>query len=612
MSKQQTSAYTPTAALRWVSYSSLTLVGLIGILPFINPFHTVPLASFYGEWLAIALGLAACLAFLARPFWLNFNIPQTAIFAFSLVVVFAVQSILLQRPYTAQLLIPALYLSWAVLLIVLATWLRQTLGKEKIVEILAWFMVAGGVLSALIGLVQYIGYGGWLNQFISFKRGATLYGNIAQPNHFATHVLLATTGLCYLFSKNRLSTVLAVSLLIFFAFIVGLSASRAALLYALSLCVLSLVNYINVRNTVNSRLCFITSFFFVIYAVAQYLSEYIHPWLMEYVKDWSLNLDPLAYNTALEKLSTSPLGLEGRVSEWRKAWLMFLDAPVLGVGVGNYAWHSFNYQLLPEFSGTPKSWLFSHSHNIFTQVLAEVGLVGFSLLLLLLARWVMQIRKNWSHPDWFIVAILLIIFIHSNLEFPLWYSYFLGITAFLLGLGDTQSFKAKFSPPLGQIGVGVGLLLGFSILVNTLLGFRSLADIPLKYYLLPTQENIDTALTAAKNPLLTPHAELVLTAMMPPTKDGIEEKVSITTRAFHRNPDSYKTYTHATFLALNNQMDEAKALLHQAARAYPHALQPFIDQRKNAPQEEIKILLVEAKKLVYAPEAAPVPTAGPR
>ncbi|MBI3574547.1 MAG: O-antigen ligase C-terminal domain-containing protein [Gammaproteobacteria bacterium] len=607
LTKQQINTYTPTAAIRWVSYSSLTLIGLIGVLPFVNPFHPAPLANFYSEWLAIFLGLAACLAFLMRPFWLSLAIPQTAIFAFSLVVVFAIQGILLQRPYTAQLLIPGLYLSWAILLIVLAAWLRQCLGKEKIVEVLAWFMVVGGVLSAFTGLVQYIGFGGWLSQFVAFKQGAAIYGNIAQSNHFATHILLATAGLCYLFSRNRFSSVLTISLLTFFAFIASLSGSRSVYLYAFALCALSFVSYIRTRDSVNARLCFVTIFFFIIYAGAQYLLELIHPWLMEQLKDWSLNTDPFAYSTALEKLIAMPMDLEVRASEWHKAWLMFLDAPVFGVGVGNYAWHSFNYQLLPEFSGTLKSSLFGHSHNLFAQVLAEVGIVGFLLLLLLLVSWVMQFSENWSRPDWFIAAILLIIFIHSNLEFPLWYSYFLGITAFLLGLGDARSFKAKFTPLLGQVGIGLGLLLGFSILANTLLGFRSLTDIPLKYYLLPTQENIDTALTAAKNPLLTPHAELVLTAMMPPTRDGIEEKIAITTRAFHRNPDSYKTYIHATFLALNDQMDEARALLHQAARAYPHALQPFIDQRRNAPQEEIQILLVEARKLAHALESAPVP-----
>jgi len=601
MTKQQINACAPIAAMRWVAYISLALIGLIGILPFVNPFHTVPLASFYSEWLAIVLGLAACLVFLTRQFWLTFSIPQTAVFTFSLLVVIAIQSITIQRPYAAQSFTPGLYLGWATLLVILAAWLRDFFGKEKIVGTLVWFMVVGGVLSALTGLIQYIGFGGWLNQFVAFKQGTAIHGNIAQSNHFATHILLATAGLCYLFSRNSISSVLAISLVTFFAFITSLSASRSVYLYAFALCALSFANYIRTRDTVNARLCFITIFFFIIYAGAQYILELIHPWLMEQLKDWSLNTDPFAYSTALEKLTAMPLDLEVRTSEWHKAWLMFLDAPVFGVGVGNYAWHSFNYQLLPEFSGAPKPSLFSHSHNLFTQILAETGVAGFLLLLLLLIRWVMQFGKNWTHPDWFIAAVLLTIFIHSNLEFPLWYSYFLGITAFLLGLGDAQSFEAKFTPLLGQAGAGLGLLLGFSILANTLFGFRNLADIPLKYHLLPIQENIDTALTVAKNPLLTPQAELVLTAMIPLTKDGIEEKIAITTRAFRRNPDSYKAYKQTTCLALNNQLTEASKLLHMAARAYPDHLPLYIEQlRKIQKEPEITLIIEEANRLLLA------------
>lgn len=601
MAKQQINISAPTAVMRWAAYISLALIGLIGILPFVNPFHTVPLASFYSEWLAIVLGLTACFVFLTRQFWLTFSVPQTAVFTFSLLVVIAIQGIAIQRPYAAQLLTPALYLGWATLLIVLAAWLRDFFGKEKIVETLAWFIVVGGVLSALTGLIQYIGFGGWLSQFVAFKQSAAIHGNIAQSNHFATHTLLATAGLCYLFSRNRISSVLAISLLTFLAFIASLSASRSVYLYAFALCALSFTNYIRTRDTVNARLCFLTIFFFIIYAGAQYLLELMHPWLMEQLKDWSLNTDPFAYSTALEKLTTMPMDLEVRTSEWHKAWLMFLEAPVFGVGVGNYAWHSFNYQLLPEFSGVPRPSLFSHSHNLFTQVLAETGIAGFLLLLLLLVRWVMQFSKNWSHPDWFIAAVLLTIFIHSNLEFPLWYSYFLGITAFLLGLGDARSFEAKFTPLLGQASTGLGLLLGFSILANTLLGFRNLADIPLKYYLLPTQENIDTALTAAKNPLLAPQAELVLTAMMPLTKDNIEEKITITTRAFRRNPDSYKVYKQTTCLALNNQPAEASKLLHMAARAYPDHLPLYVEQLlKTQKEPEIMLVIEEANRLLLA------------
>src|SRR5581483_3053103 len=592
------------ASIRWIPYCSLVLLGLIGVLPFINRHHSHPLVSFYSEWLAIFLGMAAGLALLTPQFWLNLVIPGTAIYIFSLAVIFTIQGIALPGPYAAQWLIPTLYLGWAIMLMVLAVWLREYLGKEKIVETLAWFLAVGGLLSAFTGLVQYIGFGGWLGQYVAFKQGATIYGNVAQPNHFANHILLATTGLCYLYSRNRLSSVLAISLLTFFALIVSLSASRAVFLYAISLCALSAAGYLKTRDTVNSRLCFLAIFFLAAYIGAQHLLEQIHPWLMELVKDWSLNSDPLAYNTALEKFSKTPLGLEVRTSEWHKAWLMFLDAPVFGVGIGNYAWHSFSYQTLPEFSGIEKPQLFSHSHNLFAQVIAETGLAGLIILLLLLVGWVKQFYRHWTQPDWLIAAVLLVIFIHSNLEFPLWYSYFLGISALMLGLGDSRSFDLKIAPRPGQIGSGFVLLLGFAILVYTLLGFQNLVRISLPYSLLTPKEKKDAALTVANNPLLTPYAELSLLAMTPTTKDGIRENIAITTRAFRRNPDPYKVYKQTTFLALNKQTAEANELLHRAAQAYPDNLSLYLKQLQRGRREpELIPVIEEATRLQQATES---------
>lgn len=587
------------ASIRWAPICSLVLLGLIGILPFVNRHHSPPVVSFYSEWLAIFLGMAAGVALLTRQFWLNLVIPKTAVYLFLLAVIFAIQGIVFPGPYTAQWLIPTLYLGWAILLMVLAVWLRQSFGKDMIVATLAWFLVVGGLLSAFTGLIQYIGFGGWLGQYVAFKQSAAIHGNVAQSNHFANHILLATAGLCYLYSRNRLSAVLAISLLIFFALIINLSASRAVLLYTISLCALSVAGYFKTRDTVNSRLCLITIFFLAAYIGAQFLLGQIHPWLMELARDWSLNNDPLAYSTAIEKFSRAPFGLEVRTSEWRKAWLMFLDAPVFGVGVGNYAWHSFNYQALPEFSGIEKPQLFGHSHNLFAQVIAETGLAGLTILLLLLVGWVKQFYKHWMQPDWLIAAVLLVIFIHSNLEFPLWYSYFLGIAALMLGLGDSRSLNVKIAPRPGQIGSGLVLLPGFALLGYTLLGFNNLVHISLPYSLLTPQEKKDAALAVANNPLLTPYAELSLLAVTPIIKDGIKGNITILTRVYRSNPDPDKVYAQITFLALNNQPVEANKLLHRAVQVYPDHLPQYVEKLKKLRREpDLVPLYQEASRLL--------------
>jgi O-antigen ligase len=67
-----------------------------------------------------------------------------------------------------------------------------------------------------------------------------------------------------------------------------------------------------------------------------------------------------------------------RMAHWQAGWYMFLDHPWLGVGAGNYA------QAYPAYS--VGSWIepLGHAHNYYLNMLAELGVVGGGLLLILL------------------------------------------------------------------------------------------------------------------------------------------------------------------------------------------------------------------------------------
>jgi O-antigen ligase len=67
-----------------------------------------------------------------------------------------------------------------------------------------------------------------------------------------------------------------------------------------------------------------------------------------------------------------------RMAHWQAGWYMFLAHPWLGVGAGNYA------QAYPDFY--VGSWLepLGHAHNYYLNMLAELGVVGGGLLLLIL------------------------------------------------------------------------------------------------------------------------------------------------------------------------------------------------------------------------------------
>lgn len=68
-----------------------------------------------------------------------------------------------------------------------------------------------------------------------------------------------------------------------------------------------------------------------------------------------------------------------RMAHWQAGWYMFLDHPWLGVGAGNYAQAYPNYYV--------GSWIepLGHAHDYYINMLAELGVVGGGLLLLVLA-----------------------------------------------------------------------------------------------------------------------------------------------------------------------------------------------------------------------------------
>ena len=72
-------------------------------------------------------------------------------------------------------------------------------------------------------------------------------------------------------------------------------------------------------------------------------------------------------------LTNENFGIVDRMAHWFAAWNMFSSNPWLGVGIGNYG------VVYPLFG--LREWPFSlgHAHNFYLNMLAETGIVGFSM-----------------------------------------------------------------------------------------------------------------------------------------------------------------------------------------------------------------------------------------
>lgn len=573
--------------------ASLIVVGLIAVIPFLLPHYGLATA-FYSEWVAFALGAMACFPLLRKTFWLHLEIPRVAIWLFAIAVLIAVQALFVEQTYVTQALLPGIYIVWATILVVLGFWIRNQLGIERAVIMLAWIFLVGGALHATIGFVQYLNVPGELASMID-RRSDSVYGNIGQRNHFATHITLASFALIYLYAMGRVYRTFAIALLALFALVLTASSSRAAVVYIISGVSLSLVSYRATKTPIHRRLLQGTGLLLVLFFLFQYLLPPLNDWLKRPLGVIGFEVNALDTLVMLQRSAAE--GIDVRVSELHKAWLMFMGSPLWGVGIGNYGWHSFMYQALPEFSAVPQGALFHHSHNLIMQVLAELGIVGLLLLASLGLVWLRQVLPHWKTTScWLILTLTMVLLLHSAVEYPLWYSYFLGMVAILLGLGSGEGVKIKFTPSLGQFTAGSILIFSGAMLAITLLGLQDLVHIH-RLAIVAPQQAFATLRAVAKNPLLTPWAEVAIAQQWAPDEDRIEEQLLLATRVMQYRPNPHNVNRQIVYLALAKQPAEAAALMQKTLVIYRSEFPKYACNWKFAPTKEVQYLWKEADKL---------------
>lgn len=583
---------------RALPYLSLFAFGLMTVAPFLQPVRAKPLIPFYNEWLALALGLGAGVVSLTSTFWKELFVPKITLYLLGLIALIAIQYVFIKPTYAAQTLLPLLYLAWVVVLAVLATWLREQLGLERVLRTLAYFLLVGGLLHALIGVVQYLGLHDLFGGLVESRKITNITGNIGQQNHFASQVMLATLSLSYLFALGRLSRGLVIFLLILFAFVLALSGSRSVALYTTGAFILSLLAYRKTNNDSHYRLAWLTGLLLAFFLFYQYSLPWLNEWLKEIFAGLGFDTGHLEVLTAAQRGAVS--GIEQRLGEWHKAWLMFLSAPLFGVGVGNYAWHSFVLHGLPEIAEAhPAVQLYHHAHNFILEVLAELGAVGLLLLLLLLITWLKQFLKNWmTTENWFLATVLLVLFIHGSLEYPFWYSYFLGILAIFLALGDSRIIRIVFTPRLGQIGSAASLFLLYGILALTFSGYRQLTNVNTLILTRSPEQAANILQAVSRNTLLTPWAEAVITAQGELDKNRPEQQLAMMARVMRHQPDHIIVHRLIVFLALTEKKDDALSLLNHFAKAYSPIFPRYICDLKKSPHKKLDPLVTEGEKIL--------------
>jgi O-antigen ligase len=403
------------------------MLAIAAALPPLLAYNQTPAATLYNQLLALA-GWGGALLLWARsaPAW-RAGLKSPAALALALLLVAPMTSVV-WRALPLSLGLGATAILGAGLAVLLLAQGLVGQGRHRAAEALCWGLLTAGLFSVAISLVQVFAPAGADGAVIA-RSGIVgrAVGNLRQPNHLASLMMWACVAAVFITEKRRWRAALP-ALLFAFVFTVVLSASRTGFIGIAMLAAWGLVDR---KLSRSARLSLL----------ATPLMLGVSWWLMSL---WSAEGHAFGAASRLSEGAGSP----SRLAILRDAWALTLANPWLGVGWGEF---NFAWSLTP-FPNRPIAF-FDHTHNLPSQLAVELGLpwAGAVLLLLGWALW-----RAWRGA-WISAAgdaplrraalmLVLTIGLHSLLEYPLWYAYFLLPACFALGLALPADDEGTATP----------------------------------------------------------------------------------------------------------------------------------------------------------------------
>ena len=578
---QRIASIEPSASLRQFSskiglaYLSLFFVGLLWILPFLYGEHQFPITTFYQEWGAALLGLCAMPLLVTRRYWRQPEIPRIVLLPLGFMLLLWLQFFLGKVGYLAQVIMTSLYLLWAILLMMLGHRLRKEMGLPALVTALATFLVLGGELSAVIGMAQKYDWRNIVFDYVvQINPNSAIFANMGQPNHLANYTALALVSLGLLYTRWKMRIWQVVPLLVPLLFVLVLSGSRSAWLYLLSMIAMAFLW--QRRDQANRALLHYSLLVILGFGLMHFVVKL--PWLEGYTSNVT-TVERMVGAASLvgagnEKVAEAAGSLwdsSVRFGLWHEAWIIFKQFPLFGAGFGQFGWQHF--QLGPLVHNTISPGLFNHAHNIVLETAAEMGLAGVLVLLSTVALWLRQARKMPpSIYQWWGGGVFAVLAIHSLLEYPLFYAYFLGLAAVTLGALDSTFFRLRFRIA-GHLSVVAILLFGCFSWFQLLQGYRQM-----ELANTPVAEGVDhnyerrlnfERLMSVRGPqkLLWEHyIELGLGEI---GWNHVADNSALNERVMHFVPIESVVYREVILLARMGRQAEAQTQIERAIWAYP-------------------------------------------
>ena len=407
----------------------LTLAAVVAVvLPTLIAFNVSPSATFFNQAAAfVGWGgfLLLLVTLLPSGLWPRSRASLALIGALALLVIAAIGSAAVaMRPWSLSLSEAGTILS-ALLVVAVAASLARAGLAEPSFRAFCVALVVAGIASSVIGLVQVFAPtlpdGDWV-ALSAIPGRAT--GNLRQPNHLSSLLLWSIVAAVWLAESMPRFRIAAAALVVLFIYVIVLSASRTG---AVGMLTLAGWGIFDRRLSGRARVLLILAP--ILYGAG---------W-------WGTTVWANASHHLFG--GQTRFGGSGDISSsrfgiWSNTLSLIAMHPLLGVGFGefNFAW------TLTPFPHRPVAF-FDHTHNIVLNFLVELGIPLAVLVLGLMTFALWHALKNAiadgrhrlaggsgraasvqlaSVPIQRAALVMVVmVAVHSMLEYPLWYSYFL-------------------------------------------------------------------------------------------------------------------------------------------------------------------------------------------
>lgn len=413
-------------------------------------------------------------------------------------------------------------------------------GGPSAAAVLATGILAAGLVSAVLGLLQYYGLAEPLVPWTTTPALGQAYGNLRQRNQFATLISMALVAALWIHAmqpsvRARRWLTAAVLLLLVAA---AASTSRTGLLQLLSIVgVATLIAWRERRSVPESdRKHFSLPPPLVLLAMVPIY--FAIAWLLP-------QLTASEVEGMMRRLQEGAPGDHTRVILWRNVLTLIAEHPWTGWGWGELAFA--HYSTL--YSGPRFPEILDNAHNLPLHLAVELGIPA-SALICGGFIWMVLAARPWRERDparlmaW---GMLGAIVLHSLLEYPLWYGPFQLVFGLCLGMlwpaRGAPGLRAGLRQRLAARWLGAPVLpaLGATVLA-AVVGYATWDYIRISQIYLPRDERLpayeDATLAKAKKSWLfarqVDFAELTLTRV---TAANAAEMHALAARTLHFSPE---------------------------------------------------------------------------